>query len=149
MVTDQGSAMRWTRIAALCAVAGGAFWLVKQVAIAALATGGEPPESVVIAACYLAGLVLMVVGASGLAARLLAGARALVWVPVAVVSAPVLFFGVQTAVDGLVDALAGPGAHWWWESEGGIVLTAVVFLVLGAVLLADGRRSSRVAATVA
>ena len=141
-MTDQGNAMRWARVAALCAVTGGALWLLKQAAIAALATGGEPPESVVIAACYLAGLVLMLVGASGPAACLLAGARPLVWVPVAVLSAPLIFFGVQFAVDGLVDAAAGPDAHWWWESEGGIVLTAVVFLALGAALL-RGRRGAR------
>jgi hypothetical protein len=59
---------------------------------------------------------------------------------VAVVSAPVIFFGVQTAMDAVVDALAGESAHWWWESEGGIVLTGLVFLGIGAVLLTGRRR---------
>ena len=149
-MTDNEGAMRWTRVAAVCAMTGGALWLAKQAAIAVLATGGEPPpDSGVIAACYLAGLALMLVGGSGLAARLLAGTHPFVWVPVAVLSAPLLFFGVQAALDGLVDAAAGPGAHWWWESEGGIVLTGVAYLVLGGVLLADRQRSVREVATVA
>jgi hypothetical protein len=128
---------------------GGALWLVKQAAIAVLATGGEPPpDSGVIAACYLAGVALMLVGASGPAARLLAGTRTVVWIPVAVLSAPLLFFGAQSILDGLVDAAAGPGAHWWWESEGGIVLTALVFLALGGWLLRSGDRTRTRAATV-
>jgi hypothetical protein len=150
-VTDQARATTpWTKVAAVCAMAGGAMWLVKQVVIAASASGGPPPENPVIAAAYLAGLALMLVGASGPAARLLAGARPFVWIPVAVLSAPVLFFGVQFAADGLFDAAAGPGAHWWWESEGAIVLTAVVFLAIGGVLLAEQRRgrNHRQAATV-
>jgi hypothetical protein len=133
-------------VAGICAVAGGSLWLVKQVVIAVSATGAAPPENAAIAASYLAGLALMLVGAGGPAARVLRDSRAAVWVPAAVVSAPVIFFGVQAAADGLVDALAGPGAHWWWEGEGGIVLTALVFLALGAVLLA-GRRRSRALAT--
>jgi hypothetical protein len=131
-------------VAAVCAVAGGSLWLAKQAAIAASATGGPPPENAVIATTYLAGLALMLVGASGPAARLLAGTRPLVWIPVAVLSAPVLFFGVQFASDAVFDAAAGSGAHWWWESEGGIVVTAVVFLAIGGALLAERRRARNV-----
>jgi hypothetical protein len=148
-VTDQGRANTpWTKVAAVCAVAGGSMWLAKQAAIAAYATGGPPPENAVIATCYLAGLALMLVGASGPAARLLAGTRPFVWVPAALLSAPVLFFGVQLAADGVIDAAAGPEAHWWWESEGGILITAVVFLVIGGTLLRNGNRAPRRAATV-
>jgi hypothetical protein len=138
-----GTARTWTTVAAACGLAGGTAWLLKQAAIALAATGDEPPESGFIAAFYLAGLALMLVGASGIAALLLRRSAPVVWIPVAVLSAPVVFFGVQAAVDAVVDALAGPGAHWWWESEGGIVLTALVFLGIGAVLLAGRRRTAR------
>ena len=64
------------------------------------------------------------------------------WIPAAVLTAPVVFFGVQAGADALVDALAGPDAHWWWPSEGGVVLTALVFLAIGSVL-AGGRGGTR------
>jgi hypothetical protein len=137
-----GIARRWTTVAAACALAGGTAWLLKQGAIALAATGGEVPESGLIAILYLAGLGLMLVGASGIAALLLRRKPAVVWMTVAVVSAPVVFFGVQAAVDAVVDALVGESAHWWWESEGGIVLTALVFLGIGAALLAGRRRTA-------
>jgi hypothetical protein len=143
MRDDRSVQAPWTRLAGICAVTGGALWLVKQLVIAVSTSGAAPPENAAIAASYLAGLALMVVGASGPAAHLLRDAHPGIRVPVAVVSAPVIFFGLQTVADGLVDALAGPGAHWWWEGEGGIVLTALVFLALGAALLARGRRPAR------
>jgi hypothetical protein len=135
-----GTARTWTTVSASCALAGGAAWLLKQAAIALSATGEEVPENGVIATFYLAGLVLMVVGASAVAALLLRRSAPVVWIPVAALSAPVLFFGVQSAADAAVDALAGPSSHWWWASEGGIVLTALVFLAIGVAVLAARRR---------
>ncbi len=150
MVTKPGTTARsWATAAGICAVAGGALWLLKQVAVALLASGdGPPPEHAVIATFYLLGIPLMIVGASGIAARLLGTASPIVWIPVAVLSAPAIFFGVQAVLDAVVDAVAGPDAHWWWPSEGGIVLTALVFLGIGAALL-RGRRSARRASETA
>ena len=137
-----GITRTWTTVAGVCALAGGAAWVVKQGVIALSATGSEPPENAVIGTFYILGLALMIIGASGIAVRLLRRTAPVVWMPVAVLSAPVVFFGVETAVDAAVDALAGPDAHWWWASEGGIVLTALVFLGIGATLLAGRRRAS-------
>lgn len=138
-----GAVQIWMTVAGACALAGGTAWLLKQVAIVLSAMGGEPPEANgAIATLYLSGLALMVVGASGVAALLLRRTTPLVWIPIAVLSAPVLFFGIQGALDAVVDALAGESAHWWWESEGGIVLTALVFLGIGAALLAGRRRTA-------
>jgi hypothetical protein len=135
-----GTARTWTTVAGWCALAGGTSWLLKQGAIALTAEGAEPPEHGLIAVFYLAGLALMLVGASGVAALLLRRSAPVVWIPVAVLSAPVIFFGVHFALDALVDALAADSAHWWWASEGGIVLTGLVFLGIGAVLLTGRRR---------
>ncbi len=114
--------------------------LVAAVAATVAATGESPPESALIGVLYLTGIPLMIVGASGVAARLLGGTAPIVWIPVAALSAPVIFFGVQAALDAIVDALAGPDAHWWWTGEGGIVLTALVFLLAGAMALRAERR---------
>ncbi len=134
-------ARSWTTVAAISATAGAALWLAKQGAVAAtVAATGAPPESALIGVLYLTGIPLMIVGASGVAAQLLGGAAPIVWIPIAALSAPAIFFGVQAALDAIVDALAGPDAHWWWASEGGIVLTALLFLVAGAMALRAERR---------
>jgi hypothetical protein len=138
-----GAARTWTTVAGVCALAGGTAWLLKQVAIALSATGGEPPEpNGIIETCYIAGVALMLVGASGVAALLLRRSAPVVWMPIAVLSAPVVFFGVHWALDAVVDALVAESAHWWWASEGGVVLTALVFLGVGAALLAGRRRTA-------
>jgi hypothetical protein len=141
---DTMSATAWTRVAAGFALAGGLAWLAKQVAIAgAIGPDGAPPESGVIGTFYLLGVGLMLVGATGVGAWLLRGRPPLLWVPVAILLAPVVFFGVQAAADALVDALAGPDAHWWWTGEGGIVLTGLVFAGAGALVLTRSRRAAR------
>ncbi len=118
--------------------------MAKQAAIAAsVGPDGAPPENTGIGVLYLLGVALMLVGATGVGAGLLRGRPPVVWVPVAIVLAPVVFFGVQTATDAIVDALAGADAHWWWAGEGGIVLTALVFAGAGAVVLARSRAARR------
>jgi hypothetical protein len=141
-MTTDGMPRTWTRVGAACAAAGGAAWLVKQAVIAASARGGEEPQNAAIAVFFFAGLALMLVGATGPAAWLLRRQAPGVWIPAAVVSAPLLFFGVQAGTDVAVDALAGPSAAWWWRSEGGVVLTALVFVGIGAALLGAARRTS-------
>jgi len=131
----------WTTVAGACALTGGALWLIKQAVIAVSADGAEPPENAFIGTIYLLAIPFMVVGASGVAVRLLGRSSPLVRGTAAAL-APLIFLGVQTAADALVDALAGADAHWWWPSEGGIVLTALVFLGIGASLLAGRRRSA-------
>jgi hypothetical protein len=141
----------WTTVAAGCAIAGGLAWLAKQGAIAAaVGPDGAAPESTLIGVLYLLGLGLMVVGATGVGAVLLRGRPPWLRAGVAIVLGPVIFFGVQAALDTLVDALAPADAHWWWAGEGGIVLTALVFLVGGATALlhrrtVDGARDEAVA----
>ena len=136
-----GAARTWMTVTGACALAGGTAWLLKQVAIALSATGGAPPEpNGIIETCFVAGVALMLVGASGVAALLLRRSAPVVWMPIAVLSAPVLFFGVQWSLVAMVRALVGESAHWWWASDGGVVLTALVFLGLGAALLAGRRR---------
>jgi hypothetical protein len=132
----------WVTVAAGCAVAGGGAWLLKQGAIAAsVGPDGAAPENAVIGVLYLSGLVLMLAAATGVGAWLLRGRPAVVRVPVALLLAPVIFFGVQTAMDALVDGLAADDAHWWWAGEGGIVLTALLFAGVGALVFARSRRA--------
>jgi hypothetical protein len=138
-----GATQIWMTVTGACALAGGTAWLLKQVAIALSATGGEPPEpNGIIETCYIAGVALMLVGASGVAALLLRRSAPIVWMPIAVLTAPVVFFSVHLSLMAAVRALVGESAHWWWESEAGIVLTVLVFLGIGAALLAGRRRTA-------
>lgn len=138
-----GAARIWLTVTGWCALAGGTAWLLKQVAIALSATGGEPPaDSGIIAAFYLAGVALMLVGAGGVAVLVLRRSAPVVWMPIAVLTAPVVFFGVHLSLMAVVRALVGESAHWWWYSEAGIVLTVLVFLGIGAALLAGRRRTA-------
>jgi hypothetical protein len=127
----------WTRLAATAAVTGGLCWVAKQGVIAATvpASGGPPPESVPIAVLYLLGAALMAIGASGLVARVTVGWMTVLRVVVAVVVSPMIFWGVFTIIDMLVDSIAGPEAGWWWPGEGAILITGLLFASAGAVAL--------------
>ena len=133
----------WMRGAAVAAVAGGGCWVVKQGVIAATvpAGGGPPPESLLIAVFYLLGAALMAISGSGVVARLTVGWALPLRIAIAVVLAPMIFWGVFTLVDMVVDAIAGPDAGWWWPGEGAILLTGLLFATAGATALAAGRRT--------
>jgi hypothetical protein len=122
----------WTTVAAGCAIVGGLAWLAKQGVIAAsVGPDGAPPEGTLIGVFFLLGLGLMVVGATGVGAALLRGRPTWLRAGAALVLAPLIFLGIQTVTDASVDALVPTDAHWWWAGEGGIVLTALVFLAGG------------------
>ena len=89
---------------------------------------------------YLAGPVFMVLGASGLVARLTVGWTAALRVVAAVVVSPVIFWGTFTLADAVIDAIAGPDAGWWWPGEGAIAATGLLFAATGALHSCAGRR---------
>ena len=137
------STQTWMRFAAIAAVAGGGCWLVKQGVIAASvpATGGPPPESLPIAVFYLLGAALMAISGSGVVARLTVGWGTGLRIVAAVVLGPMIFWGVFTLVDMVVDTIAGPDAGWWWPGEGAILLTGLLFATAGATVLVSPRRA--------
>lgn len=135
----------WGRFAAIAAVAGGGCWVAKQGVIAATVPpmGGPPPESPPIAVFYLLGAALMAVSGSGVVARLTVGWATALRIAAAVVVSPMIFWGVFTFVDMLVDAIAGSDAGWWWPGEGAILLTGLLYATAGATVLATRRRALR------
>jgi hypothetical protein len=143
MRTTDETTRIWTRAAAVAAVAGGGCWVAKQGVIAATvpATGGPPPESLLIAVFYLLGAALMAVSGSGVVARLTVGWRTAPRIAAAVVLSPMIFWGIYTVVDRIVDTIAAPDAGWWWPGEGAILLTGLLFATAGLAALASGRRT--------
>ena len=132
----------WLTVAGTAAVAGGLCWVAKQGVIAATvpASGGPPPESLPIGVFYLLGVGLMVVGASGVVARGTVGWMTALRIVVAVVVSPMIFLGISTLIDMIVDALAGANAGWWWTGEAAILLTGLLFATAGVAVLAASRR---------
>ena len=144
MRTIDRTTATWTKVAATAALVGGVCWVAKQGVIAAALPpgGGPPPESLPIAVLYLSGAVLMAAGASGLVARLTIGWMGALRVVAAVVVSPVVFWGLYTLVDMLVDGIAGPDAGWWWPGEGAVLITGLLYASAGATALSRRVRSS-------
>ena len=134
----------WITAAAATAVTGGLCWVAKQGVIAATVppTGGPPPESLPIAVLYLMGAALLAGSGSGLVALVTVGRPTLLRVAAALVLSPLIFWGIFTLVDMVVDAVAGPHAGWWWPGEGAILLTGLLFASAGAVALVRRRTSA-------
>ena len=134
----------WITAASAAAVTGGLCWVAKQGVIAATvpSTGGPPPESLPIGTLYLVGAALMAVSGSGLVAFVTVGRPMVLRVAAALVVSPLLFWGIYSLADMLVDAVAGPDAGWWWPGEGAILLTGLLFAAAGAVALVRRRTAA-------
>ena len=134
----------WITAAAAAAVTGGLCWVAKQGVIAATvpSTGGPPPESLPIGVLYLVGAALMAVSGSGLVALVTVGRPMVLRVAAALVVSPLIFWGIFTLIDMVVDAVAGPDAGWWWPGEGAILLTGLLFAAAGAVALVRRRTAA-------
>ena len=143
MRTTDRTTRTWMTAAAAAAVIGGLCWVAKQGVIAATvpSTGGPPPESLLIAVFYLTGAALMAVSASGLVAYVTVGRPMVLRVAATLVS-PLIFWGIYTLVDMVVDAVAGEDAGWWWPGEGAILLTGLLFASAGAVALVRRRTAA-------
>ena len=111
---------RYIGVAAAAAALGGAAWVTK-VAVLAATDGGEAP---VPSFLYVAGVLLMFLGASWVGVRL-AGSRP-AWVAVVLgILSPLLVFVSYALLDPIGQAAVGGG---WFEDEAGILLTGLLWL---------------------
>ena len=63
-------------------------------------------------------------------------------VAASLVVSPLIFWGIFTLLDMVVDAVAGEDAGWWWPGEGAILLTGLLFASAGAVALVRRRTAA-------
>lgn len=128
---------RWTRIAQYAAIAGGLAWLGKIASIVAHGGVGGPLEG----PFFGLGLLLILVGTTGVATALPLRSRALLAVAV-VASLVVGFFAVLGLLEPLGSALFAGLLPASAAGEEGILLVAVLALVVGAstLLLRPRRR---------
>ena len=123
---------RWISIAGTVLVIGGVSWLLKLAVI--VATGGRVTDTGAAAVFYVLGLVLLLVGSTGLGLRLTINGTIAMRV-LAVVLSPVVLFTSFVLLDSIGRAVVGDRGPDYVPDEAGILLAAVAWLALGYVLL--------------
>ncbi len=122
-------------------VAGGVAWLLKLVAVAVLVlTGDEDIESAAVAFFYLTGLGLLFIGSTALGLWLTMSRQVPLRIA-AVVLSPIVFWVSYQIMDVIVDSIVGDQAPGLVESETAILLAALVWLAIGAMLLKSTSRT--------
>ena len=129
---------RWIQIGSIAAALGGLSWLAKVAII--IATEGKVNDEGAAALFYILGVALMSVGSTAGGVRL-ANRRSSLLLIGAVVLSPVVFFVSSSVLDGIAQPLLENRGPAYWEDEAGIVVTALIWLLLGITLLRDTLRS--------
>ena len=132
---------RWITILATVLVAGRVAWLLKLVAIAVLVvTGSRDIESGAVAFFYLTGLPLLFIGSTALGLWLTMSRQAPLRVA-AVVLSPIVFWISFQILDGIADSIVGEQAPDYLQSETAVLVAALVWLAIGAMVLKSTRRT--------
>jgi hypothetical protein len=130
---------RWITILATVLLAGGVAWLLKLVAIAVLVVTGSPDiESGAVAFFYLAGLGLLFIGSTALGLWLTMNRQVPLRIA-AVVLSPIVFWISFEILDGIADSIVGDQAPAYLQSETAVLVAAVVWLAIGAMVLKSTR----------
>ena len=133
------TASRWITILATVLVAGGVAWLLKLVAIGVLVvTGSRDIESGAVTFFYLTGLGLLFIGSTALGLWLTMSRQAPLRIA-AVVLSPIVFWISFQILDGIADSILGDQAPDYLQSETAVLVAAVVWLAIGAMVLKSTR----------
>ena len=114
------------RTLGVVAAAGGAAWLAKFGVI--VATDGAVDDEGAAAVFFVAGAVLMAVGAAAVTLRL---ARSAATALAAAIAAPLLWWVTFMVLEPLAEGAVGDAGASWLQDEAGIALTGAVWLALG------------------
>jgi hypothetical protein len=125
-----------TKVFVSLAIACGASWLIKQIAI--VATGGGDSESPIVAVLWATGMITFLLAAACGTALALRAIPTWARVLAAVVAVPVAFAAIEVA-DAVVDAVYQ--ADGWFAQEVPLVLAALVMGALGLQTLNSARRA--------
>ena len=135
------TASRWTAILATALIAGGIAWLLKLTVIAVMVATGSPDiESGLVAFFYLTGFALLCIGSTTLGLWLTMG-KAVPLRIAAVVLSPLVFWFSFEILDIIADSIVGSQAPDYVQSETAVLLAALAWLALGAIVLKSTRRT--------
>jgi hypothetical protein len=127
--------LNWLRLATGLVLAGAVAWLVKLgVIVATETTTGNIGTSVF----FLAGFVLMLLGAAAMGVWLTRNIHVLVRVVAGAAGAAVFFISMNTIDSGAKSVLGDVGPHYVRE-EWGILAAAIIWLVVGLVAIQRSR----------
>ena len=115
---------RYIRTASAACALGGAAWVTKVAVLAAQ----DGDDSVLVAALYITGLLLITFGATWIGVRL-AGDRPLpLAIGLAALCVIVPFMTYNAIIDPLAKAALGDAGPAWFEDEAGILATGLIWL---------------------
>ncbi|MBA2468923.1 MAG: hypothetical protein H0V37_05915 [Chloroflexia bacterium] len=118
----------WVHIGSIAAALGGLSWLAKVAVI--IATDGKVNDEGAAAFFYLLGVALMAIGSTAVGSQL-AGGRSWWVLAVAVALSPILLVVSFAILDGVTKPLVGDRGPTYWGDEAGILVTGVVWLMIG------------------
>lgn len=132
---------RWIHIAGFLLVAGGLAWLLKLGVI--VATNGRVTDTGAAGMFYLIGVILLLVGSTGLGMKLAARRNSLLRT-VAVILSPIVFVASFLVFQAVMIMIVGDWGPTYVREEAGIFVAAVVWLLIGVALLVFARRRAAV-----
>jgi hypothetical protein len=139
--------MWWIAIAGTALIVGGVAWLLKLWVI--VATDGWVMYTGAAGAFFDLGLYLLLIGSTGLGLRLTMKEEpafriaAVVASPVAFVVSFAVLLGIGYTIVSIGRAVVGNAVPSYLLEEGGIFITAVLWLVIGVTLVLGSVRRSR------
>jgi hypothetical protein len=122
----------WERWAPVALLTGAVFWLAKMSVI--VATDGRVDSTGAAAVFYIGGVLLMAIGATAVGLRLTPGRPTWLRV-VAMVISFVGFFVSFLVLEGIAKSAFGDAGPTYLSDEIGILVTAIFWLVAGALLV--------------
>lgn len=130
---------KWTRIAGLLLMGGALAWTIKLCVI--IATNGRIIDTGAAAVFMNIGLVLLVVGSTGIGNRLSVN-RTLLLRSIAILISPFVVFGSFFLFGMLTGPLFKNSGVWYAQQEAPIALAVVVYLVAGLLLYRSYQRAA-------
>ncbi|WP_347158719.1 hypothetical protein [Pontibacter chitinilyticus] len=122
---------RWTQIASLLLVGGAIAWILKLCVI--ISTNGRIINTGAAAVLMTTGLLLFIVGSTGIGFQLSRN-RSLLLRIIAILLSPVAVFSSFLLIGRLVNPLFNNSSIWYAQQEAGIGGIAIVYLLVGSIL---------------
>jgi hypothetical protein len=122
---------KWTQVAGLLLIGGALAWTIKIGVI--ISTNGRIIDTGAAALFMKIGLVMLIVGSTGVGNRLSLN-RALVLRVIAIILSPVVVFGALILIGSLITPLFKNLDVWYAQQEAPIALAVIFNLAIGYIL---------------
>ncbi|MBC5775835.1 hypothetical protein H8S95_17300 [Pontibacter sp. KCTC 32443] len=128
---------RWVQVAGLLLIGGAVAWAIKLAVI--ISTNGQVITTGAAALLMKIGIVLLLVGSTGIGYYLTINRGALLRV-IAIILSPALVFGSFLLFSMVTNPLFKNSSIWYAEQEAPIAMAVILYLVIGFLLYRSGKR---------